>query len=336
MDLLDSTFLRTAAAAGLALLVAQGIPRALGSIYNWTTATLFSSLKGRRRTVAMLFGAASVLWFFVVVGFFYTDLVLLAPRVLPFPEGLVRTVLVIEVWLLVLLPLVMGAVEVYLSRGSIVHRLSMIPKAFAHVAGIALALLTLIPWIVLRFAYVRLKRMREEQLAVDIDEEVYDSVADALIDALRSAGLDPVAAPLPRTVLVSRWFLHRLGPPMLRPQAEYEARRIIGPGYTLMIFDGLIDAVAPRALLSKIRMGLIGGLPPKGLWLTHSEGAREVEKLIRTEGVSMQDIPRRIAEVEDATLEEWRILSWEYLQVQRRDGAQSGRTLGTTATRQDG
>lgn len=314
MDFIDSAFLRTAATAGLALLVAQGIPRALKSIYNWTAAALFSSLKGRKRSVAMLFGAASVLWLFVLVGFFYTDLVVLAPRVLPFPDGLVRVILVIELWLLILVPIVVGVVEAYLSRGSTLYRLSMIPRAFVHVVGIALAFLTLIPWIVLRFAYVRLKRMREEQLRIDIDEEVYDSVADALISALRGAGLSPVSARLPGAVLLSRWFLHRLGPPMLRPQAEYEARRIVGQGYTLLVFDGLIDAAASRGLLGRIRMALIGGLPPKGLWLTHSEGARELEKLIRTEGASMHDIPQRIAEV-DATLEEWRILSWEYLQV---------------------
>src|SRR5262245_55604275 len=206
MDHLDSSLLRTAATAGLALLVAQGIPRALRTIYNWTTASLFSSLKGRQRTVAMLFGAASVLWFFVVVGFFYTDLVLLAPRVLPFPDGLVRGVLVIEVWLVILLPIVVGAVEAYLSHGSTVHRLSIIPRSFVHVGGIALALLTLIPWIVLRFAYVRMKRMREEQLRVEIDEDVYDNVADALIQALRKAGLVAVPTPLPRAVVVSRWF----------------------------------------------------------------------------------------------------------------------------------
>ena len=280
MDFVDSAFLRTAATAGLALLVAQGIPRALSSIYNWTTAALFSSLKGRKRTVAMLFGAASVLWLFVLVGFFYTDLVLLAPRVLPFPDGLVRMVIVVEVWLLILLPVVMGVVEAYLSRGGAFYRLSMIPRAFVHVFGIALAFVTLIPWIVLRFAYVRLKRMREEQLRVDIDEEVYDSVADALITALRRAGLDPVSARLPGAVLLSRWFLHRLGPPMLRPQAEYEARRIVGDGYMLLVFDGLIDAVAAAGLLSRIPHGAHRWVAAEGTLaypFGGSAGAREAD-----------------------------------------------------------
>jgi hypothetical protein len=121
---------------------------------------------------------------------------------------------------------------------------------------------------------------------------------------------------------------------MLRPHAEYEARRVVGAGYTLLIFDGLIDAVADRAKLSQIRMALIGGLPPKGLWLTHSEGARELERLIRTEGATMEDIPQRIAEV-DATLEEWRILSWEYLQVLGKNGTTAEQPLRPPASGRD-
>lgn len=323
MDILDSAFLRTAATAGLALLVAQGIPRALRSIYNWTVATLFSSLSGTKRTVAMLFGAGAVLWLFILVGFFYTDLVVLAPRVLPFPDGLVRAVIVIELWLLLLLPLVIGAVEAWFAKGSVAHRLSLIPRAFVHVVGIGLAFLTLIPWIIGRFGYVRLKRMREEDVRIDIDEEVYDNVADALVETLRSAGLVAIPIRLPRTVLLSRWFLHTLGPPMLRPSSEYEARRIVGEGYTVLVFDGMIDVVATRDMLSKVRMGLIGRLPPKGLWLTQSEQARELERVIRTEGASLDDIPGRIAQV-DATLEEWRILSWEYLQVLKQETAKNG------------
>ena len=327
MDIIDSAFLRTAAAAGLALLVAQGIPRALRSIYGWTVAALFSSLSGRKRTVAMLFGAAAALWLFIVAGFFYTDLVVLAPRVLPFPDGLVRSVLVIELWLLLLLPVAIGIVEAHMATGSIGYRLSLIPRAFVHIVGIGLAFLTLIPWIVVRFGYVRLKRMREERVPIDIDEDVYDSVADALLETLRKSGLVATSADLPRTVLLSRWFLHTLGPPMLRPVREYEARRIVGEGYTLLIFDGMIDAVARRGTLSRVRTGLLGGLPPKGLWLTQSEEARELEELIRTEGAVLDDIPRRIAEV-DVSMEEWRILSWEYMQVVAQRMGVAGATAG--------
>jgi hypothetical protein len=314
MDVVDGNILRAAAAAGLALLVAQGIPRALNSIYKWTTAALFSSLTTRVRRLAMLFGAASALWLLVAAGFVYTPLTALAPRILPFPDGLVRMVLVIELWLLILLPLIMGAVEAYYSQGSLAHRLSMIPRAFVHVVGIGMAFLMLAPWIVWRFAAVRLTRRRKERLDVDIDPGRYESVTAALVSTLRRAGLHVSESDLPATVRVSRWFLHHLGPPLLRPEAEYEARRLLGDGYSLLVFDGLIDIVAKRDMTSRVRLGLIGGLPPDGMWLTQSEEARELERLIRTGGPELDDIPRRIAEV-DATLEEWRILSWEYMQV---------------------
>jgi hypothetical protein len=167
-----------------------------------------------------------------------------------------------------------------------------------------------------------MKRMREEQLRIDIDEEVYASVTESLVTTLRAVGLTAAVVPLPTAVALSRWFLHRLGPPMLRPKSEYEARRVVGEGYSLLVFDGLIDAVATPALLSKVRMGLIGRLPPKGLWLTQSDQARELEKLIRAEGASLADVPQRIADV-NATLEEWRILSWEYLQVLTQEAARN-------------
>jgi hypothetical protein len=100
----------------------------------------------------------------------------------------------------------------------------------------------------------------------------------------------------------------------LRPKSEYEACRIVGSGYSLLVYDGLIDAVADRRLTSRIRSGVIGAMPPHGLWLTRSEQGREIEELIRTEGADLSDVPRRMAEV-DVPLEEWRVLSWEYVLV---------------------
>jgi hypothetical protein len=138
---------------------------------------------------------------------------------------------------------------------------------------------------------------------------------------LQRAGLSAKVIPLPKAVVAARWFLFRLGPPLLRPDAEYEARRIVGDGFIMLVFDGLIDIIAERKLASRVRQGLIGGVPPRGLWLTHSEEARELERLIRTPGADLTDIPRRISEVE-ASLDEWRILSWEYLQIlTERDAA---------------
>ena len=311
----STAMLNAAAATAFALLVAQGIPRALRSIYNWTAAALFGSLPGRKRRIAMLFAGISALWAFVLAGLLWAPLNELAPRVVPFPDGGVRWVLtLIEIWLLFLVPIGMGLTEAYFTRGSYLYRASMIPRAFVHTVGIALAMLTLVPWIIWRFLFVRLRRKREEQLRIDIDVEHYDSVTDALLATMHRAGLTATVAPLPQMVIVARWFLFRLGPPLLRPDAEYEARRIIGDGYIMLVFDGLIDIIADRSLVSRVRQGLIGGVPPRGLWLTHSEEARELERLIRSPDADLSDIPRRIAEV-DATLDEWRILSWEYLQI---------------------
>jgi hypothetical protein len=224
----------------------------------------------------------------------------------------------------------MGCAEIYLSRGSTLYRASLIPRAFVHTIGIALAMFILVPWIVWRVFFVRVRRKREEQLRIDIDPDSYDSVTSALLATLDRAGLSGRAGPLPVAVSVARWFLHRLGPPLLRPDAEYEARRITGDGYSMLVFDGLIDIIADRKLASRVRQGLIGGLPPKGLWLTQTPEARELEQLIRTDGADLRDVPRRIAEVE-VTLDEWRILSWEYLQVlQERDARGAAAPIGDT------
>jgi hypothetical protein len=336
MDLVDGiesqALLRAAATFALALLVAQGIPRAIRSIYNWTAAALFGSLTGRRKRIAMLFAAASVLWVLVIAGLLYTPLTELAPRILPFPDGAVRYLMtLIELWLLVLLPLAVGGAEAYFSKGSRLSRASLVPRAFVHIVGIALAMVTLVPWIVWRFVVVRLRRKREEQLRIDIDEDKYDSVTDALLDTLRSADLTASPAPLPGPARAARWCLHRLGPPMLRPDAEYEARRIVGEGYSMLVFDGLIDIVAEKQLVSRVRQGLIGGLPPDGLWLTHSDGAREIERMIRS-GEKFADIPRLMTEV-DAPLEEWRMLSWEYMQaLAAKDVSRNGRGPAPTSS----
>ena len=196
----------------------------------------------------------------------------------------------------------------------------MLPWAFVHIAGFGLALITLIPWIAWRFVLVvGLTRWKVEQFRIEIEPDRYDAVIGELMATLRRAGLSAYSKTLPQLVLTSRWFLYRLGPPLLRPRSEYEARRIVGPGYRLLVFDGLIDAMAKRKMRRPLRAALIGGMPPDGLWLTQTERARELEKRIRADGAELSDIPKRLSEI-DATLEEWRVLSWEYtLLLAKRD-----------------
>jgi hypothetical protein len=306
--------LQTAATAGLAIVLAQGLPRAIRTIYRSTSAALFSSLSGIKGLVAMAFSAAALIWTVTVVAAIYTPFAAILPRYLPFPDALVEAFLLFEVWVLLLLPIALGVVEMVFVKGTLVQRLSMIPMAYMHTPAIGLALLVLVPWITWRTIAVPLTRRKVEQLKIEIEPERYDTVADSIIAALRGAGLTAARHPLPWPIVVSRWFLHRLGPPLLRPKAEYRACRIAGDGYSLLVYDGLIDAVADRRLTSRIRSGVIGAMPPAGLWLTRSEQGREIEQLIRTDGADLSDIPRRMAEL-DVPLEEWRVLSWEYVLV---------------------
>ena len=326
MDLIDSYVVRTAALAALALLVTQGIPRAVRTIYNWTSAALFGALTGRLHRAAMVLAAASVFWLFIVVSVVYTPAALLVPQVLPLPGGLIRLLILIELWLLVLLPVIVGAIEAYVSKGSLPYRLTMFPRAFVHVAAIGAAMVLLAPWTITRFARVTIRRLQAEQVRIDIDPNMYDSVVEALVGALRGAGLAAVPKPLPVPVRAARFVLFRFGPPFVRQATEYDARRIEGNGYWLLVFDGLIDVVARKNVLSRVRAGLVGKMPPPGLWLTQSGEARELERYIRTEGTNLSDVPRRIATV-DASLEEWRTLSWEYTQVLAREIAEENAEL---------
>jgi hypothetical protein len=306
--------LQTAATAGLAIVVAQGLPRAIRTIYRSTSAALFSSLSGIKGLIAMAFSAAALIWTVTVVAAVYTPLAAVLPRYLPFPDAVVETFLLFEVPVLVLLPVGLGVVEMVFVKGTLAQRLSMIPRAYVHTPAIGLALLALVPWITWRTIAVPLTRRKVEQLKIEIDPERYDTVADSMIAALRGAGLTATKLPLPPPIAVSRWFLHKLGPPLLRPRSEYKACRIVGNGYSLLVYDGLIDAVAERRLTSRIRSGVIGAMPPAGLWLTRSEEGRKIEELIRTDGADLSDVPRQLAEL-DVPLDEWRILSWEYVLV---------------------
>ena len=65
---IDFDFLRTAALGALAIVVFQGLPRVFKTIYNETANALLPSLSGIKRAVALLFGIASMFWFFMVVG----------------------------------------------------------------------------------------------------------------------------------------------------------------------------------------------------------------------------------------------------------------------------
>jgi hypothetical protein len=263
----------------------------------------------------MLFSGASLLWVLVLSAALYSPIAILTPRILPFPGGLIRWIITIELWALVLcIPVAIGIAEAVMSKGSLLHRLSMIPRAFVHTVALTVALILLLPWIVARWVFVQMKRLKEHRLRVDIDPQMYDSVTEALVAALRGAGLRTKVRELPAPARLSRLALLRLGPPMLRPEAEYEARRIEGDGYSMLVFDGLLDVVADRKLAARVRHSLVGGLPPRGLWLTQTDEARELERYIRSEGADLSTVPARIAEV-DATLEESRILSWEYLQA---------------------
>jgi hypothetical protein len=101
---------------------------------------------------------------------------------------------------------------------------------------------------------------------------------------------------------------------MLRPRSEYEARQIRGDNFSVLVFDGLIDAVVRRRMRGQMRLAIFGAMPPDGLWLTQSEEARPLEEAIRAGGAGLDDIPRRMSEA-DLTVDEWRVLSWEYMQV---------------------
>ena len=247
----------------------------------------------------------------------------LAPRVVPFPDGGVHWVItLIEIWLLFLIPV-----------GDRVHR------------GVLHPGLVPLP----RFHDPARLRSRHRHRYGDGRPRPLDCLARPLRPHPPQArGADshrhrprgirlrhrcsPRHAPTRRVGRESHAASahgppRALVPPPLRAtsppaRCRYEARRILGENFSMLVFDGLIDIIADRELASRVRQGLIGGVPPRGLWLTQSEEARELERLIRTDGADLHDIPRRIAEVE-ASLEEWRILSWEYLRIAHRTRARS-------------
>ena len=313
---MDWPLIWSTAAALVALGLVQGVPRLFRSIYRWTSAALFSALPAGKRRVGMVMGAAAAAWAVIVVGSVYTPLTLaFAPQVVPLPGGIVRQIVLLDLGLLLIaIPLLVGGGGAIFQKGTLSTRILALPLAFVHIIGLALALVVLIPWIAARWVILRIRRYKEEQHRIDIDEHMYDTVTDALISVVRSAGLTAHVSELPRPVRLSRALIDRAGPPVLRSDAPYEARRLHGDGFDILIFSSLIDIVADGKRMSRLRRCLVGRLPPSGMWLTTSDEARELERDIREGRTPMHELQRRLAEI-DVSLEEWRALNFEYMQV---------------------
>ena len=191
----------TLAALG-ALALVQGLPRLFRSIYRWTSAALFSALPARKRRIGAMMGAAAAVWVVLLIGSIYTPFTMMfAPQLLPIPGAITRRIILIDIWILAIaIPLLVGGGGAIFQKSTLTQRILALPLAFVHVLGLALALAVLIPWIVVRWAWLRIKRYKEEQHRIEIDDHMYATVTEALVEFVRRAGLEATLTPLPRPV----------------------------------------------------------------------------------------------------------------------------------------
>jgi len=303
------------AAAGVLIALTYGLPRLIRSGQRWGSAVLFSSLTGWRGLFANIVSMVTVFWMFVLAGALYSPVAAFAPETLPAGGGVGRAVFIVDFWLLLMVvPLLEGGIAAVLTgyRGrQVVQRL---PAGFVHLLALGAALTLLAPWLIGRRGFLLLSRRQQETYSASIDLASYEQVVEAIAKAAGDTGLDVSIRSGPFLVRTPRLLVDTYGPPPLRSPRPYRILRIEGDDAELTIFATLIDVVAKKKNMGRLRSALLDRLPPAGMWWTQSPEAREIEGAIRTSAApeALLAAARRLA-LAQLGAEEWRVLQREYL-----------------------
>lgn len=317
------SFLLGLGLAWAAVGIAFGLPRLVRSLHAWTTSALYGASPLWAGRLATWASTIAVFWTLIVIGAIYSPLAALAPELLPFPGSISRRFATVDFWVVALvLPPAFGLAQGIVSG----HRRTALLRdsltGHVYLSAIVVALAVLLPWVMWRRARILFTRRKRVTFRVEIEIASYVSAAHELCECFNSAGLTARLVPAPLAIHAARRFVDTLGPPALRSKSAYSVIAIEADGARLILYEHLLDLVAREDVHGRAYAALLGNLPPRGMWWTHSKEARELEEAIlgRNGAKQIDDLGQRLALI-DAAGDEWRALYREYLQSREVSGA---------------
>lgn len=321
--------------ASLFAMLGRFAGRVVNALLGWATVLLFGRVDARRQAILGFVAIGSLAWVAAIVGVIVPDvgtfLVAAVPRPGFIEEEWVRWGMLA---LVVLLPLVVGAVGVWFMR----------PEARPKGAGLVVAVLRGYPFTALLaltivvLAFVALtRRLRalsrrwvDAHLPVIVQPDGYDTVVAVLHRELAAAGLATDIRPAPQLVSLPPRLLDRVAGKALGSLVPDRLALLVGDGLEILVYPSDLAISGAAQAVATARAAAATGLIGAPAWLTVSAEAQAIEDdIIRASQLPPDETGPRLARVDRrlatsvVAVDDWETLVRMRLQleVQRQAGA---------------
>ncbi len=320
--------------ASLFAMLGRFAGRVVNALLGWATVLLFGRVDAKRQAILGFIAIGSLAWVAAIVGVIVPDVGTFLLAAVPRPD------FVEEQWVrwgmigvVVLLPLVVGAVGVWFMR----------PEARPKGAGLVVAVLRGYPFTALLtltivvLAFVALtrrlralsKRWVDAHLPVIVQPDGYDTVVAVLHRELAAAGLTTTIRPAPQLVSLPPRLLDRVAGQALGSLVPDRLALLAGDDLEILVYPSDLAISGEVGTVATARAAAATGLIGAPAWLTVSADAQAIEDdIIRASQLPADETGPRLARVDRRlatsviAVDDWETLVRMRLQleVERRGG----------------
>jgi hypothetical protein len=321
--------------ASLFAMLGRFAGRVVNALLGWATVLLFGRVDARRQAILGFVAVGSLAWVAAIVGVIVPDVGTFLLAAVPRPD------FVEEQWVrwgmigvVVLLPLVVGAVGVWFMR----------PEARPKGAGLVVGVLRGYPFTALLaltivfLAFVALtrrlralsKRWVDAHLPVIVQPDGYDTVVAVLHRELSAAGLQTAIRPAPQLVSLPPRLLDRVAGQALGSLVPDRLALLVGDELEILVYPSDLAISGEPRTVATARAAAATGLIGAPAWLTVSAEAQAIEDdIIRASQLPADETGPRLARVDRRlatsviAVDDWETLVRMRLQLEaeRRGGA---------------
>lgn len=290
--------------ASLFAMLGRFAGRVVNALLGWATVLLFGRVDARRQAILGFIAIGSLAWVAAIVGVIVPDVGTFLLAAVPRPD------FIEEQWVrwgmvgvVVLLPLVVGAVGVWFMR----------PEARPKGAGLVVALLRGYPFtallavtiVVLAFVALtrRLRAMSrrwvDAHLPVIVQPDGYDTVVEVLHRELAAAGLPTTVRPAPQLVSLPPRLLDRVAGQALGSLVPDRLASLVGDDLEILVYPSDLAISGEPRTVARARAAAATGLIGAPAWLTVSAEAQAIEDdIIRASQLPADETGPRLARVD--------------------------------------
>ncbi|MDQ3553376.1 MAG: hypothetical protein M3395_03070 [Chloroflexota bacterium] len=255
--------------------------RFLNTALGWATILLFGQVPESRRLLLSLITLGSMVWVAVLVGVLVPDVGAFLVAAVPAPEGFELWVSLGMVVAAVVLPLVIGV------GGLLIQDPDQRPKGLALVKQVLRGYLyTPVLAGVLAFLFVEaplrrlralIKRWETAHVPLIVKPSGYDTVAAALHDALRAAGLDLRTRRAPRALTLPAKALAWAGGTGVGGLVPDHLAMMSAHDLEILVYPSDVSILGKPETVSRARAAIASRLPFTAAYLTAGKEGQRIE-----------------------------------------------------------